>query len=293
MDMVPWDGAGEGSTGEPLAFRRLSHGFIVRCEDPTLRAYLLGVLSRFAVSGPLNGATTYEVQDLGPSETSSRYRLLIDGKWVLGSGNPSHILNDLFSHVNVDTVEASREYVLVHAGAVVTPRGVGVMLPAPSGSGKTTLVAGLVRSGFGYLSDEAAVLDPDTGTLHPYPVHLSLKGASRDRFPEGAPDTSHAGFAGEAWHVDAEALRAGSVAEPCDVGFVVAHRYEPGVDLRLDPLTQAEACVELVGNLMLGRRDAPRSMELLARICQVSKGYRLTHGDLDEAVGAIVELTGA
>jgi hypothetical protein len=278
---------------ESMAFRRLSYGFIVRCDDRTLRAYISEVLSRFAVSGTLEGATTYEVQDLGPAETASRYRLLIDGNWVLGSGDPSHILSDLFSHVNVDTVEAAREHVLIHAGAVVSPGGAGVLLPAPSGSGKTTLVAGLVRSGFGYLSDEAAVLDPETGMLYPYPVHLSLKGASRDRFPEGAPEPSHAGFAGEAWHVDPETIRAGAVAEPCEVVFVIAHRYEPGADLRIDPLTPAEACVALVGNLMLGRRDAPRSLDLLARICQASKGYRVTHGDLDSAVEAIVKLTGA
>lgn len=274
-----------------MAFRRLSFGFVVRCDDPALREYISGVLSRFAVPEVEDDATTYEVQDLGPSATSSRYRLQIDGKWVLGSGDPSHILSDLFSHVNVDTVEAAREHVLVHAGAVVTPGGVGVVLPAPSGSGKTTLVAGLVRSGFGYLSDEAAVLDPLTGTLHPYPVHLSLKGASRDRFPEGVPEPSHERFAGEAWHVDPETIRAGAVAEPCEVGFVIAHRYEPGADLRIEPLTPAEACMELVGNLMLGRRDAPRSLDLLARICHVSKSYRLTHGDLGKAVEATSKLT--
>jgi hypothetical protein len=42
---------------------------------------------------------------------------------------------------------------------------------------------------------------------------------------------------------------------------------------------------------MLGRRDAPRSLELLARICRASVSFRLNHGDLDEAVAAIVELT--
>jgi hypothetical protein len=276
---------------EPMAFRRLSFGFVVRCDDPALRAYISEVLCRFAVSDSVEGATTYEVQDLGPSETASRYRLLIDGIWVLGSGDPSHILSDLFSHVNVDTVEAAKEHVLIHAGAVVSPGGAGVVLPAPSGSGKTTLVAGLVRSGFGYLSDEAAVLDPETGTLYPYPVHLSVKGASRDRFPEGEPVALHVGFAGEAWQVDPEAIRAGAIAEPCEVGFVIAHRYEAGADLQIEPLTPAEACVALVGNLMLGRRDAPRSLDLLARICHASKSYRLTHGALDDAVEAISELT--
>jgi hypothetical protein len=274
-----------------MPFRRLSYGFVVRCDEPAIREYIADVLSRFAAPDAVEGATTYEVQDLGPSTTSSRYRLKIDDRWVLGSGDPSHILEDLFSHVNIDTMEATRDRVLVHAGAVQARGGSGVLLPAPSGSGKTTLVAGLVRSGFGYLSDEAAVLDLEAGTLHPYPVHLSLKGASRDRFPEGRPAPSQAGFAGGAWFVDPEAIRSGAVAAPCEVGFVVAHRYERGAALRVEPLTPGEACVELVGNLMMGRRDAPRSLELLATICRASRSYRLTHGDLDAAVDTIVELT--
>ena len=293
MDRTPGAGDSERPAGPAMAFRRLSHTFVVRCDEPTIAAYIAGVLGRFALPDATDGATTYEVEDLGPSGASSRYRLQIDGRWVLGSGDPSHVLNDLFSHVNVDTVHAVQEQVLIHAGAVASPAGTGVLLPAPSGSGKTTLVAGLVRAGFGYLSDEAAVLDPETGTLYPYPVHLSVKGTSRDRFPEGRPDPAHVGLTGDAWHVDPEAIRPGSIAGPCDVGFVIAHRYEPGARLAVEPLTPAEACVELVGNLMLGRRDAPRALDLLARVCGASKGYRLVHGDLDEAVNAILEMTGA
>jgi hypothetical protein len=232
MHMIPENDSRERSTGEPVAFRRLSHAFVVRCDDPSIGAYVARVLGRFAVTDAIDGATSYEILDLGPSAASGRYRLLIDGSWVLGSADPSHVLDDLLSYVNVHTVEAAREVVLVHAGAVVAPGGTGVILPAPSGSGKTTLVAGLVRAGFGYLSDEAAVLDPATGTLLPYPVHLSLKGASRERFPEGRPDPAHAGFTGEAWHVDPEAIRPGAIAAPCEVGFVIAHRYEAGAGLR-------------------------------------------------------------
>ena len=43
---------------------------------------------------------------------------------------------------------------------------------------------------------------------------------------------------------------------------------------------------------MLGARDMGRSLDLLARVCRASRSYRLTHGDLDAAVGAIMELTG-
>ncbi len=99
-------------------------------------------------------------------------------------------------------------------------------------------------------------------------------------------------FSGETWHVDPEAIRPGAIASSCYVGSVISHRYERGADTKIESLTPAEACIELGRNLMLGRRDAARSLDLLARVCRASRSYRLTHGDLDAAVEAIVELTG-
>jgi hypothetical protein len=274
-----------------MTFRRLSHRFAVNSNDPGIRAYVGRVLGRFSVEESSAGWTRYEILDLGPAAPDARFRLLIDGEWVLGSGNVAHVVNDLFTHVNLDTVEATRDRVLVHAGAVATPGGEGVMLPAPSGSGKSTLVAGLVRAGFGYLSDEAAVLDPTTGTLHPYPVHLSLKRESRERFPDARPDPADAAFSSDTWHVDPEAIRPGAIASSCRVGSVIAHRYERGADTAIEPLTPGEACVELGRNLMSGRRDVKRSLDLLARVCRASRSYRLIHGDVDAAVEAIIEVT--
>ena len=180
-----------------MAFRRLDYGFVISSNDPDIRAYVGRVLGRSAVREAQDDWTMYDVVDLGPSEPVTRFRLLIDGRWVLGSGDAGHVLNDLFSHVNLHTLEATRSHVLVHAGSVATPGGVGLVLPAPSGSGKTTLVAGLVRAGFGYLSDEAAVLDPRSGSLTPYPLHLSLKGKSREEFADIEPDPYDTVFLGQ------------------------------------------------------------------------------------------------
>jgi hypothetical protein len=273
-----------------MSFKRLSHRFTVRCDDATASRYVAGVLARFS-DRDRRDVTTYEVLDRGPSHDESRYVLMMDGEWKLGSEDQARVLDDLFARVNLNAVEATAGSVLVHSGAVVSRAGIGVLLPAASGSGKSTLVAGLVRAGFGYLSDEAAVLDPASGLVHPYPVHLSLKAASRDRFPEMEPGDAALAFSGGSWHVDPEAIRSGAIASASEVGFVIPHRYEAGADLRIEPLTPAEACVELVQNLMLARRDAPRSLDLLARISRASRSYRLIHGDLDAAVAAISDLT--
>ena len=279
------------AVADGIAYRRLSLAFSVRCDDPHVARYIDRVLARSRVAQPGPAALAYEVIDAGPSAEDSRFRLLRDGAWMVGGEDLPTILEDLFARVNLDTVNASDDRVLIHSGAVTTRDGVGVLLPAPAGSGKSTLVAGLVRSGFGYLSDEAAVLQPETARVEPYPIHLSLKGASRDRFPEARPAAEDRAYLGSTWFIDPDAIRPGSVGHPSEMGFVIAHRFAPDASLSIEPLTPAEACVELVQNLMLARRDTPRALDLLARVCRGSTSVRLAYGNLDDAVAAIEGLT--
>lgn len=46
----------------------------------------------------------------------------------------------------------------LHAAALVAPKQQGVLIVAPSSSGKSTLTIGLIRAGWGYLSDDAVLL---------------------------------------------------------------------------------------------------------------------------------------
>lgn len=64
------------------------------------------------------------------------------------------------------------EHFAVHAGVVGNANGV-IAMPALSGGGKSTLTASLVKAGFGYLSDEALVVDDD-GAVIPYPKPFAL-----------------------------------------------------------------------------------------------------------------------
>ena len=75
---------------------------------------------------------------------------------------------------------------LVHAGAVEWD-GHAALFPAPMESGKTTLVAGLVRAGARYLSDEAAAIDPETLLVHPFPKSLTIGAGSWEVLADLAP----------------------------------------------------------------------------------------------------------
>ena len=71
-------------------------------------------------------------------------------------------------------VSLLRELHFVHAGAVGV-NGRGYVLVGPPGAGKTSMVGVLVRRGAAYLSDEVALLDPKTCTVHPFALPMAVK----------------------------------------------------------------------------------------------------------------------
>ena len=70
-------------------------------------------------------------------------------------GSRDRLLEELPTALN-QLAAASTTCLALHSGAVRSPAGEIVLLPATSGSGKTTLTAALVRLGWDYLTDEAA-----------------------------------------------------------------------------------------------------------------------------------------
>src|SRR5205807_580535 len=62
----------------------------------------------------------------------------------------------------------------LHAGVVSTGSGC-VLLPAAPGSGKSSLTAALTHRGYGYFSDEIALISRDTFLVPPVPLAICVK----------------------------------------------------------------------------------------------------------------------
>jgi hypothetical protein len=298
LDQVRWKGQ--------ECFRLLSYYFLIRWNVEEAGERVRQALSDFAV--PPDPAET-EIGDgrrraaglplrysiLKSRSTAHQYNLFFGGGEhggdELTTSNRLHdLLSKLFWHVNQFAIRQTGDFVLIHAGAVSTPAGEGMLLPARSGGGKTTLTTALVRAGFQYLTDDAAPVDPVSGTLYPYPKPVNLKRGSGSVFPDLFPSRTRTGYVDWRWMRPAQ-IRPGAVGGPCRIRFVVAHEYRPGAPTEITRVTPAESAMDLLNNSLNFPRYRARALPLVADIARESRSYRMVSGNLDEAVRAITEIT--
>ncbi len=211
-----------------------------------------------------------------------------DGQLLpLGRRNDvSLVVSTILWHLNQQIVARCDGSVALHAGAISGATGAAIF-PGVSNAGKSTLVAGLVRSGYGYLSDEIAMLDPETFTVAPIPKALAFDPGSFAVFPDAEPTVAPPFAFGLArkWHVDPEVL--GHVGEPGTVRIIVAPQYSPSATPALERLTEREALDVLIGSAF--RLDAS-GFAYLATLATTVPAYRLTSGDLDATLALIEPL---
>jgi hypothetical protein len=299
----------QGGNGSPIAldrirwkgeqnFRMLSYYFSVRWTIEAAGEYIGRWLSDFAV--PRDPEEYVEVWAPGvPPQYSimkrrsgpNPYHLLYGDGVMLQSDKLTDILARLVWHVHSRALRQTGDFLLVHAGAVSTPAGEGILLPAPAGYGKTTLVTALVRAGFLYLSDEAGAVDPVSRRLYPFQRPITLKKGHAAIFPDlYRSENGSASAGGGMCHVRPEDV--GARGGPCRIRFVVAHRYRPDAPTQITPLTPAQGAMELLTNALNLPRYRSRALPLVADVARRARSYRLVSGNLDEAVRAITELTG-
>lgn len=101
----------------------------------------------------------------------------IRGDFTLPDAAPMALAHGLLAAemgMNLQMALGQRRYLLLHA-ATVEQGGRALLLTGLSGSGKSTLAAWLGERGWRLMGDEFALLDPETGLLHPFPRAVSLK----------------------------------------------------------------------------------------------------------------------
>jgi hypothetical protein len=232
---------------------------------------------------------TYLVDDQG-STVSFRYRVRIGRRVLVKTDSTATAAENVFWHVNLAVVKADRgEHLILHA-AGVQHRGVTVALPAPMESGKTTTAAGLLRAGFGYLTDEALVLDRTTWQVTPYPKSLALARRSLDAVGDVELPSYDNAERDWQWHVPWWDLGAAGVPGLARPDLVVFPAYAANTSTEVTPLAPGEAMLALAGSTFEFTKRPRRNLELLAALVEQVPAHRLSIGNLGEAVALVSEL---
>lgn len=270
--------------------RALEHTFDVVVETGWSVDPLLPVIRPFRGPGvdgtPQGPRVRYEIRSADKEGYVSAYA---GGERLATGRSTEAVLGGLSWHINRSVIEHSVDrYVLMHA-ASATLAGVTVVLAADMESGKTTTVAGLLRSGFDYVTDEAVALDPGTCMVSPFGKTLSLDPGSWGLFPECAP-------AGDfrprlQWFIEPHRLGATSHTLPVAAPEIVLFpKYVAGATTAVVPVTAAEATHELARMTFDFARHPRRNLATLARVARTATCVRLRIGDLEQAVDLVHEL---
>jgi hypothetical protein len=125
-------------------------------------------------------ASVVAPEDVPPVEVT----VTLDGRHAAGQVNGTQLwsvtiprsrwLEVLTGQIVASATSLLRRFVFVHAGVVETA-GRACVLVGDSGSGKTSTVAALLNRGASYLSDEVALLDPETSEVWPFHIPMAVK----------------------------------------------------------------------------------------------------------------------
>jgi len=121
------------------------------------------------------------------ADDGTGWSLLSEGQPVDRCSTAAGVVPMLHARILLMAYERSACLAALHAAAV-TRGDACILMPATSGSGKSTLTAALVSQGFGYCSDDLALLTHEPVRIRPVPTCLGLKtgswGVLSDVFPE-------------------------------------------------------------------------------------------------------------
>jgi hypothetical protein len=169
----------------------------------------------------------------------------------------------------------------MHA-AGFSKEGKTILIPGTSGAGKSTLAITLLRSGFGYLSDDMVFLRQHSGKLQVlgFPEDVDVSDRTINFFPEldflrrspkaaGAP--KRAVRADEVYGIELI-----SEARP---GAIVFPQISANERSSLRPIGADEALLELASNVLLTEgRSCQSHLDILTELARQTPCYRLETG---------------
>jgi hypothetical protein len=216
-----------------------------------------------------------EVRRQGPSWLSHPWGLWRNGEPCETTVTDEYVQPYLLWEITRLVFEAPTERLHLH-GAAVELDGRAIVLAGRSHAGKSTLAGWLTHQGWGFLTDEVAIVNPDGPLVEPFPRPIGVRHGGP--LAEITPDAVYRH--GEAL-VPASSL--GRLGGPTPLEAIVFPTYQPGSSGDLQPVSPAKALAELAtyypGLPHAGREGFRR----LATLVEATPTHHLAFDDLDTA----------
>ena len=220
-----------------------------------------------------------------------RPSVAIRGDYMLPDAVPMALEHGLLAAemgMNLQMALGYRRHLLLHASTVERD-GRALLMTGLSGSGKSTLAALLGEAGWRLMGDEFALLDLDTGTLHPFPRAVSLKNQSVYVMEERAgPDRLGPWLKGTPkgairhFRPNRDAIE--RMGEPAAPALILFPRYGRELEAAVRPVGPAEVFVRLTqastNYVALGERAFDALTHLVTTVPALAIDYPSTEAAL-------------
>ncbi len=223
-----------------------------------------------------------------------RYEILGDGEAIHRDLRRDEVLPHLEWGISWRIVDRCDEFLQVHAASLARA-GQGVVLAGPSGCGKSTLAAGLLARGWRYLSDEFALIDPDTLHLHAYPKAVCVKAGAFDvirRLDLRLSGDRHyvKALKGTVGYLSPADFGPDAVADPCPIRHVLFPTYLESAQPRHRPMARGRTVFALAGQTLNRHAFGARAVSILGRAVREARCHALESGAIEPTCDLIESL---
>jgi len=226
-----------------------------------------------------------------------RPSVAIQGDYMLPDAVPMSLAHGLLAAemgMNLQMALGQKRFLLLHA-ATVEREGKALILTGESGAGKSTLAALLGERGWRLMGDEFALLDCETGLLHPFPRAVSLKNGSIEVMRRIAGDARMGPVLegtpkGTIRHLKPSADAIARMRVPARPALILFPRFGPEQAMR--PVGPAEVFVRLTQASTNYVALGSRGFDALAALIGSCPSVAIDYPDADSAISLVETLFG-
>lgn len=176
------------------------------------------------------------------------------------------------------------QHIFIHA-AVLAQNGKAILFPAAPGSGKSTLTSYLAVNGWQLLSDEMALVKPDSNTVVPFVRPICLKNDSISLAQTWYPNTRFSDIArgthkGDVSHLAPTDFSIENNTKQGHICALVFPKYRASSDTTIYQLNQAQAFSSLTENAFNYGVIGSSAFATMVKLVEQSQCYEVEYSDM-------------